>query len=95
MKKVVTSQPVEVALRTLDEANRRRVYLWFDRLAKWDGDDFVRSHSHRLESVPGVYVLKTGTDLRIFFQLDEDTVTILDLAKKQSILTSGAITEVG
>ena len=93
MKKVVTTPPVEVALRTLDDANRRGVQSWISHLANWDNDAFVRSHSHSLGSVEGVYILKTSTDLRIFFRIDGNTLTILDIAKRQSILTSGQVPE--
>jgi hypothetical protein len=44
-------------------------------------------------SVPGVYVLKTGTDLRIFFKIQGDTITVIDVAKKHSIIASGHIAE--
>jgi hypothetical protein len=91
MKKVHIAAPVEIALRTLDEDNRRRAQAWFDHLANWDGDPFVRTHSHSLESVPGVYVLKTSTELRIFFTMKGNTITVIDLGTKQSILTSGHI----
>jgi len=89
MKKVVITQSVQVALRTLDDETRRRVNAWFEHLANWDGDEYVRSHSHSLDSIPGVYVLKTSTDLRIFFTMQGNTVTIIDIAKKQSIIASG------
>jgi mRNA-degrading endonuclease RelE of RelBE toxin-antitoxin system len=89
MKKVVTTPSVEVALRTLDNDNRRRVHAWFDQLRNWDGDEFVRSHSHRLDSIPDVYVLKTSTDFRVFFTIHGNTVTIIDIANKQAILGSG------
>jgi mRNA-degrading endonuclease RelE of RelBE toxin-antitoxin system len=95
MKKVVVTSPVEIALRTLDHENARKVQAWFAHLGNWDNDPFVQSHSHRLDSVPGVYVLKTSSDIRIFFKMDGDTITILDIAKKQSILTSGSAPEVG
>jgi mRNA-degrading endonuclease RelE of RelBE toxin-antitoxin system len=86
--KVVLTPAVEVAIRTLDDDNRRRVQSWFGHLAKWETDDYVRSHSHRLDSIADAYVLKTSTDLRIFFKVHGGTVTILDIATKQSILTS-------
>lgn len=94
MKNIVTTPPVEVALRMLDPNDRRKVHTWFTHLENWDGDPFVRSHSHSLDSIPGVYVLKTSTDLRVFFKIDGDTVTILDVGSKQSILTSGHISGV-
>ena len=89
MKEIVTTPPVDVALRTLDNENRRRVDAWFGHLANWDGDEFVRSHSHILDSLPGLYVLKTNSDLRIFFTIQENTVTVIDIATKQTIETSG------
>lgn len=90
MKKVVLAAPAEVALRSLDPENRRRVLSWFERVANWDGDEFVRTHSHTLDSVPGTYVLRTSADFRIFFTLKGDTITIRDIGKKESILTSGS-----
>jgi mRNA-degrading endonuclease RelE of RelBE toxin-antitoxin system len=95
MKEVVTTPTVDLALRTLDEDNRRRVHSWFGHLANWDADEFARSHSYSLDSIPGVHVLKTGTDFRIFFRVQENTITVLDIGKKQSILASGHIPEAG
>jgi mRNA-degrading endonuclease RelE of RelBE toxin-antitoxin system len=89
MKKIVITPAVKVALRTLDDDTRRRVDSWLTRLANWDGDEFVRRHSQSLDSPPGVFVLKTSTDLRIFFTIQGNTVTILDIGKEQSILLSG------
>jgi mRNA-degrading endonuclease RelE of RelBE toxin-antitoxin system len=93
MKKVTITQPVHVALQTLDDDVRHRVCAWFEHLANWDADKSVRSHSHSLDSMPGLFVLKTGTDLRIFFTIKGDTITIVDIAKKQSIVTSGQTLE--
>jgi hypothetical protein len=90
MKTVVTTPAVESALRTLDAAGRRSVHAWFDHLGNWDQDEFVRTHSHSLEGVAGAFVLKTNSDIRIFFRIDGDTITILDLAKKSAILASGS-----
>jgi hypothetical protein len=49
----------------------------------------VRKNSQPLNELPGVYVMRTTTDIRIFFRIDGDTVTVLDVAKKAAILTSG------
>jgi hypothetical protein len=89
MKEVITTPLVDVALRTLDNENRRRVRDWFHRLANWDGDEFVRKHSHSLDSLPGVYVVRASTDLRIFFKIQGNTLTVVDIATKQSIELSG------
>ncbi len=67
MKKVVTTPPVEIAIRTLDPDGARHVYAWFDHLKNWDNDAEVREISHRLPDLSGIYVLRTSTDIRIFF----------------------------
>lgn len=93
MKRIVTTPAVDIALRTLDQEDRRKVEAWFNRLRNWDSDPFVREHSHRLDSASDVYVLKTSTDLRIFFSLQGITITIRDIARKQSIVASGSFPE--
>jgi hypothetical protein len=94
MKTVITSPPVDIALRTLDPDGVRRVLAWFDHLRNWDGDETVRKNSYPLEGMPGVYVMRTTTDVRIFFKIEGDIITILDVAKKSAILTSGHVAEV-
>jgi mRNA-degrading endonuclease RelE of RelBE toxin-antitoxin system len=91
MKNLITTTPVDIALQSLDADDVRKVLAWFDNLRNWDNDPFVRRHSHKLDSVPGVYVLMTSSDIRIFFRIDGDTVTVLDVAKKSSILASGGV----
>ena len=95
MKKVVTTPPVDIELRALDADGVRKVHAWFDHLRNWDGDEFVRTHSHSLEDIPGVYVLKTSTDIRIFFRIDGNAITVLDIAKKPAIISSGYNPEAG
>ena len=90
MKKIVLSESVEIALRTLDPASVRRVQSWFGYLKRWDTDEEVRSNSDELKGMPGGYLMRTTTDLRIFFQIDGDTITVLDIAKKAAILASGS-----
>lgn len=89
MKKIVLGPSVEIALRTLDPEGEERMRTWFDYLQRWDTDDAVRKNSVKLEGMPGVYVLETTTDLRIFFRIDGDTITVLDIAKMAAILASG------
>jgi hypothetical protein len=89
MKTVITTPPVDIALRTLDRDGLERVHAWFDHLRNWDGDETVRKNSHALKGMPDIYVLRTTSDIRIFFKIEGDTITILDVAKKQSILASG------
>ena len=83
----VTTPPVDIALRTMDADDVRRVHAWVDQLRNWDADEYVRSHSHKLVGLPGVYLLKTSTDLRIFFfRIDGETITIPDIEKKSAII---------
>ena len=91
MKKVVLAPAVEIAMRTLDPDGVRRVHAWFNYLERWDTDEVVRKNSEQLNEIPGVYVMRTTTDIRIFFRIDGDTVTVLDVAKKAALLTSGHV----
>ncbi len=90
MKKVVTTPAVDLALRTLGPDEVRRIHAWFIHLANWDDDPFVRENSHVLEEVPGAHVFRTSTDIRIFFTIEGGTITVLDVAGKQSIITTAA-----
>ena len=92
MKKVAISPAVEIAMRSLDSAGVRLVHGWFDYLQRWDEDEVVRKNSVPLESIPGVYVMRTTTDIRIFFRIEGDTVTVLDVAKTPAILTTAGVT---
>lgn len=87
--KVVQTPPVEIAIRTLGEEDRRKVWAWFDLLGNWEHDSFIRERSEKLPSSPNVYVVKTSDDgLRIFFRLEEDRIEILDIATREAILSS-------
>jgi hypothetical protein len=90
MKKVVTTPAVDLSLRTLGPEDVRQVHAWFEHLSRWDEDSFVRENSHVLAGVPDVLVLRTNSDIRIFFSMEAETITVLDVAKKQSILTAAA-----
>jgi hypothetical protein len=91
MKRVVTAPAVDIALSSLDPDGVRRVRAWFDYLKRWDEDEVVRQNSLPLPGHEGVYVLRTTTDLRIFFTIEGDTITVRDVAQKRAILTSGGI----
>jgi hypothetical protein len=86
---LVLSHAAEIALRTLGDEDRRKVHAWFDYLKNWDNDQFVRSKSRKLE-LPGsdeVYVLKTTTDLHLFFILHPNHIEIIDIARSDSLQT--------
>ncbi|OWK38317.1 hypothetical protein FRUB_07437 [Fimbriiglobus ruber] len=52
----------------------------------------MRENSHVLDTVPGVRVFMTNTDIRIFFSIDRETITVLDVAKRHAILATAGIT---
>ncbi len=90
---VILTEPVEISLRTLGEEGRRIVGAWFDHLKNWETDEYVRSHSHQLDSNDNVYVLKTSTDIRIFFRLKKPDIVVLDIARKATIMGVGRVSE--
>ena len=55
----------------------------------------MKSHSVLL-NVQGrsVYLFQTGTDVRIFYTVDEEkkTILIVDVTKRETILSSGGLT---
>ncbi len=91
MKKVVYAPAVDIALRSLAPDGVRRAHAWFGYLKRWDEDEVVRQNSVLLPGHDAVYVLRTTTDIRIFFKIEGDTITILDVAEKPTILTSGGV----
>jgi hypothetical protein len=95
MKKVQYTSAVEISMLSLDQDGVRKVQAWFDYLKRWDEDEVVRKNSLPLPGHAGVYVLKTTTDIRIFFRIDGDTITVLDIAKQSAIVASGGISNGG
>jgi mRNA-degrading endonuclease RelE of RelBE toxin-antitoxin system len=91
MKNVTYAPAVELSMRNVDPDGRRKVQAWFDYLQRWDEDEVVRDNSLALPKHEGVYVLRTSTDIRIFFRIDGDTITVLDVAKKSAIEASGGV----
>lgn len=86
--KVKYTSAVDIALRTLGQEDRQRVQAWFDHLKNWDKNPFVRVHSYRLEENDNVYVFKTSSEFWIFFRLEKETITVIDVAKKDSVAAS-------
>src|SRR5580693_4032602 len=91
MKKVQYAPAVDLSMSSLDPDGVRRVQAWFDYLKRWDEDEVVRKNSLPLPGHQGIFVLKTTTDIRIFFRIDGDTITVLDIAKQSAIFASGGI----
>lgn len=87
--------PAAIVLRTLSQDDQQSVKAWLDRLLNWNTDEAARAYSHELHSSKNTYVLHATPELRIFFRLDGDSVSILDIAKKSTILMSGGLPEHG
>lgn len=90
MMRVITSPAVEIAMRTLDDDGRRRVHAWLDHLKRWDTDPAVQKASMALEGQPNLYMLLTTTEIRIFFRIEQQTITVLDVANQAAIAASGS-----
>ena len=89
------AEPAQIALRNLSDDDRRRVGAWIDNLKNWGCDPFVAQHSKQLDADQNVYMLLTSSDIRIFFSLEEDVITVLEVAKKATIINSGQISGAG
>ena len=85
MKNVVFAPAVELSMSSLKPDGVRRVHAWFDYLRRWDEDEVIRKNAIPLPGHEGVYLLITTTDLRIFFRIDGDTITVLEIATQSTI----------
>lgn len=81
---VVTTEPVDIAVRILDADKRRRVQSWFETLENWENDPHTRSKSKLIEE-PDVYALSTSDGTWVFFCKTADTITLLDIASQETI----------
>jgi hypothetical protein len=86
---VNVAEPAQIVLRNLSDDHRRRVWAWIDNLKRWGTDSLVRQHAKKLDGDGNVYMLLAGPDNRIFFELGENSITVLDVAKKATIIKSG------
>ena len=95
---VVLSERVRTALTTLSRDDREKAHTWFGYLHNWEDDPFVRSRSVPL-NVQGqsVYMFRTSTEVRIFYTVDlsSKTVHVIDIATKDTILSSGSLSAGG
>ena len=95
---VMLSERVKTALNTLSRDDRERAHIWFGYLQNWEEDAFVRSQSVTL-NVQGqsVYMFRTSTEIRIFYTVDlqSKTVSVIDIATKDTILSSGSVSTGG
>src|SRR5262249_28581503 len=89
---VNVAETAQIDLRKLSDDGRRRDWAWIDKLQRWDTDSLVRQHAKKLDGNGNVYMLLAGPDARLFFELGEDTITVLDVAKRDTIINSGQST---
>lgn len=91
---VTLSERAQTFLTTLSSDDRERVQTWFGYLRNWEQDEFVRSRSIKL-NVHGetMYMFRTSTEVRIFYEVDvqNKTISIIDIATKGTILSSGGV----
>ena len=95
---VVLSERVKTKLLISSHDERERVQTWIDYLRNWEEDEFVQAHSVPL-TVQGkpMYLFRTTTELRIFYTVDlqSKTVYVIDIATKDTILSSGSVSTGG
>lgn len=86
---VAVSNAAKIAVSSLTDEDRRRVHFWFDHLRNWPSDPEVQKNSTRPlpEDEPNTYVLRGASGVRIFFTVDEDQITVVDVARKESLRT--------
>lgn len=82
---VTLTPAVELAIRTLGEDDRRRIAAWLDNLANYENDSHVREISSVLPGDENILVLRTSSDIRIFFTIRGQEIVVLDVARKDSI----------
>src|SRR5205823_9485446 len=83
--KVELTYPAWIAITTLKVDDRRDVEAWLDHLKNWENDEIARANSKRLAGEEPLYLLKTNTDLRLFFEVRGDEITVLDVARQDTI----------
>lgn len=92
---VQLSERVKTILYTLSNDDRARVNAWLSYLSNWEEDPFVKEHSVVLD-VPGehMYMFRTSTEVRIFYTVDleQQIVRVVDVASRETILSSGTAT---
>lgn len=82
---VLMNQPARMALSMLGGDDRRRVMVWLDYLKRWHEDEFVRSHSKKLDTADDVFVFRTSSDFRIFFTVADDHIEVLDITRAEAL----------
>ena len=90
--KVEITAPADIAMLTLSQDDRQEVLTWLGHLKNWEKDEHVRGRSPRLPSAKNTYVLQGNRDIRLFFSVEGDTITVYDIAKRSAILTFGHAT---
>jgi hypothetical protein len=92
--KVTKTRAVDMALRTLDDDDRRKVFAWFTHLGNWENDEHVRGMTKPTVE-RGTYALNTTDDLRIFFKLNEaeKEIVVVDLSKPSRFAAAGVDVE--
>ena len=92
---VTVAESAQIVLRNLSEDERRKVWAWIDNLKRWDTDPFLQQHSKKLDPAENTYMLLTSTDVGIFFSLAADSITVVEVARKATIVNSGPTSRAG
>jgi hypothetical protein len=83
--KVVLTQAVEIALRTLTGDDLKAARHWIRRLEKWGSDPAIARNSHELATPDNVYLLEASPEIRLFYSVGEDEINVLDVASRDTL----------
>jgi len=90
---VQTTSQVDIAMRTLTKAERLPVVRWLNQLKNWESDERIRTAAKQVTPLDNVYILRIDGDLCLFFRLEEDQITVVDLAMWDTVLKFASIAE--
>lgn len=82
---VSITRPVKISLISMNDEDRRRAERWFDYLKGWGSDDFLAANSRKLPREGDVYELDTLTGIVIFFSVEGQEVSILDIVPRDKL----------
>ena len=82
---VKLTPPARFGISSLRPEKRHGVEAWLDRLKNWEIDPLVRSHAVPFPGEEGLYLLKTDTDFRLFFELKNNEITVVDVVHQATL----------
>lgn len=87
--KVVVGVGADEVFTRLSADEQRLVSAWLEHLANWEQNDSVRNLAKRIPGDDNLYVLRnvlrTPAEIRLLFRVESDTITILDIVRRDPL----------